>query len=842
MNSGRNKGFEDSTSSITSWGTWQTTNYVRNSTAALVRLAGWQFSGSNMVMLRGDAGMWSDAEIVPFGRYTASTYLRNNASDPLINGSYASIAIEWYGLSNNYLGASESVPLTTSTPGDSWVKYAVDDIAPSNAGVMRRVIRVGMTNLVQNPGLTGAGLAPTSWQNWNDATHDANPVEKLGTSGTSWMFWYDGGLYQDITTGFAPGERVNFGGWLYTPSSDPLVNGSKKGIIQLEFYNGAALISSTQASPGVEWTTTDDVWSNATGTAIVPAGANKIRVLVQTLNPTNGTGRFFADDVFVRNASRAGGSVYVDNLQENPAMVVKNHGAGKSAIFLYSAGDNLPDSGDDADQEPDTHPWKYRYDLFASVLRDYFGVQPAITVLGTNNPYCLPEYRTTSNNCILIQIKNYLYDTAQTNGGSPQTFNISSSLLTGKTVRAFDQGRILEENSDGVVWITLPPDGQEIIYAYPSGAVLPPGASTNQTVQISDSPAVIHPFGDKVYTLKIKYDCRDVTGLKLYCAFMENGNNGDAVSNEVYQILTNSVTANGEQWFFMWIPDPNPLDTDYKSTPDGGKYHFQAWLANTSGVKVAQAVPQPTILEWGVRVTNALPANLTKGQAVTMNTEWEEAYEQLYWQNTPMARNDAYAGRVAVYRSNKTEAQFAGHLGKVNEVCNWLESMGYQAANPLDVAFDNIVVSNLFNETFNSGTFSSWTRVAGANNWAIQKRNQADEPGSELEFNTSAGFSVSPNYQLDLRVVSDSSRYLDKIDLLVARIGVAPQYALSVFADSNGVRSGTALAKTNFTAASTAYTWQSIDMPDIPLEKGKTYHIVASYQSGVWNATNYLRA
>ena len=76
---------------------------------------------------------------------------------------------------------------------------------------MRRIIRVSMTNLVQNPGLTGAGVAPASWQNWNDTTHDPNNVEMLGNWGNSWQFWYDGGLYQDITSGFTPGERLNFG-------------------------------------------------------------------------------------------------------------------------------------------------------------------------------------------------------------------------------------------------------------------------------------------------------------------------------------------------------------------------------------------------------------------------------------------------------------------------------------------------------------------------------------------------------------------------------------------------------------------------------------------------------
>jgi len=1221
MDSGRNKGFEDSTTNFGAWNKWEDTNTIANSTATVLTAQGFQYNGANVLQLRGDAGVWADAGVVPFGRYAASTYLRSATTNPLANGSYASIAIEWYGEGDKYLGCSESAQLTGSTVTNSWVKYAVTDFAPSNSFKMRRIIRAGQANLLVNPGLTGTGAAPTSWQNWNDTQHDPMADNYLGTSGNSWQFWYDGGIYQDITTGFSAGEKIRVGGWLHTPSQDAMRNGTKYGVIEAEFYNGAALISSSQVLPKIDATSEKDRWNKSEATLTVPAGATSIRVIVRCNDYTSGDGKFFADDLYVRNLSRAGGAVFVDNLQENPAMVVKNHGAGKAAIFLYSAGDNLPDTGDDADSEPDIQPWKYRYDLFASVIRDYFGVQPAITVLGTNNPYCLPEYRTTTNGAILIQLKNYLYDTALPNGGPWQTFVVQANMLTGKIIRAFDQGRIIEENCDGQFWISLPPDGQEMILAYNGTAPAPnpnfgssdgrvwrgqnnrsgqvfsgptnfplstiwttavssgsgvvdgdrlfvannyltclnalngqilwqysptsaglygpfnprgiacadgivyavtkvgiggtgalfaidqetgqlrwkfntlsfsanppvirdgiiyfgsvegrlralsaqtgatiwdiqaeqghqhyngvaldggylyyvdgvfdgivarsitngdylyeygwgnsmemtpsvvsglvysaresgqssiraftstgsgfpmfaytnwnsfqrsfavannmmyfigttvtgspstyyvvamnartntpavwtyqlpgsvyywsspivhsnklyvsadrlyvfnatngsciwtssissttlqepcvkngrvflsdfnttwclsdgsawpappaPSGNTNQVVQISDSPAVVHPFGDKVYTLKVKYDCRDVTGLKLYCAFMENGNNGDTLTNEIYQILTNSVIGNGEQWYYMWIPDPNPTDTDYKSTPDGGKYVFQAWLANTSGVKVATAVPQPTILEWGVRVTNALPANLTKGQAVTMNTEWEEAYEQLYWQNTPMARNDAYAGRVAVYRSNKTEAQFPGHLSKVNEVCNWLESLGYQAANPLDIAFDNVTVAGLFSDDFNDGNYTGWTRVAGANNWTVEPRHKKCQPGNNLEYNTSGTFALNATArQLDFCFEADSSRYLDKVDVLVAKVGggTAPIYSMSVFADSNGVRSGTSLATASLQALSTTYNWRTIDMPEIPLEIGKKYHLVMAYQSGALSTTNYMAA
>ncbi|HPG00553.1 MAG TPA: beta-galactosidase, partial [Kiritimatiellia bacterium] len=547
MDTLRNKGFEESSTVVTKWdGTWGNVQ-VRSGW-------GWQYDGLNMVQMWGDSGMWEDVPVVPFGRYTHSAYLRSNSDDPLSAGAYAVVQLEWRDEKGNVLGTNESVRLTGATPGNTWVQYKVDAIAPSNAWTGRRLIRCG-------------------------------------------------------------------------------------------------------------------------------------------LNATNG----------------GTGSVYVDNKQWAPAVVVKNHGAGKSAIFLYSVGDNKPDG--DGDGQPDVLPWKYRYDIIGAVVRDYFGVQPKLSCSGTNAFLCLPEYRTTSNNNVLIQMKNYAYNTSQPNGGADLNFTLNSSLLTGKTVRALEQGKILEQNSDGVVTVSLAPDGSEMLYAYT------PVNTTNQVVQISDAPSVVHPFGDKVYTLKVKYDCLGRTDLRVRLAFQENGDNGDGVSNEIYQVLTNKVSGSGEQWFFMWIPDANRADTDYKSTPDGGKYQFNAWLETTTGVSVVKSVPAPTILEWGVRPTNALASTLSKGQTVTMNLEWEDLYESLWWRNTPQSRNDAYPGRVAVYRSTKTEAQFPGHLAKVNEVCDWLNSLGYSQANPLDIGFDNVIVTGLFSNDFNTGSVSAWTRAAGAMNW-----------------------------------------------------------------------------------------------------------------------------
>ena len=1229
MDSGRNKGFEDSApdaTTVVNWdGSWSDTN--DHSSALYVRSGwGWSYAGSNMVQMWGDAGMWRDFDAVPFGRYTASAYLRNNNDDPLRNGSCASVSIEWYGENEEYLGVTESTLLTTNTPSNGWVKYAVDDTAPSNTFKGRRIIRIRPNNLLAN-GRLDTGIAeyevygdrgvcetstvytwtgdwgcstfdqystggtppegtacffsascswagwgvfrtsgtkdlssyangtltfmlksteslrvevegpqgtkgqvnvasttgnwleisipmssfsgvdfsqihgffsissdsattnyvddirwckgseevPENWSQWNDGSHAPEYAVRLGTSDNSWMFWWDGGIYQDVTTGFSDGDKVKFGGWLYMPSNDRLRGGSKYGVIEAEFYNGESLLSSSSATPTITQSSAVDQWIHAEESVTVPTNCTRIRVLARCNDYWSGDGRFMVDDVYLRDVSRGDGSVYMDNLQKNPAVIVKDHGAGKAAIFTYSVGDNKPDGNFDG--QPDVIPWKYRYDILSSLIKDYFGVQPGLSTSGTNGYLCLPEYRVCTNGAILMQVKNYLYDTNYTaswtnlGGGSPLTFTITSSLLTGKTIRAFEQGRIIEQGSDGTFSITLDPDGQEMLYAYAddssaedidsstsdgrmarinasragvassgpssfplncvwtsswsygwgspvvnedrlyvtrgwgqpylscldvrSGAILwtynsasngggafngtsiavaegmvfaatknsccptqyPAGAvfaldaysgafkwksaaenyrctppvvhdsvvyfsclsttdiymravaaasgqilwekhgisscdyngaalvddvlyqpantmyaldatnagqilwstyvggyvdttpavdngkvyiavdgssyglkcldaasgsvlwtnvgyvtghqssavadgrvyitasptnatssyylycfsalsngaplwsypigswtrgspvicggqvylasdqfyafdatngallwsydsgygdsgtdpfikngwaffgdggngylyafsdgsewptsapSENQIIQITDAPALVHPLGDKAYLLKIKYDCVDRSDLVLKTAFMEVGDNGDGLTNEIYQLLSTNVVSYGEAQFWMWIPDPQQSDTDYISTPDGGQYQFTAWLEDTGGVKLIEAVPFPTQLKWGVRPTNNVPTMIDKGQALVIPVEWEDLYETLSWETTPWTRNISFPSRVAIFRSTKTESMYPGHFSRINEVGDWLESEGYVAGNPLDIAFDYI--------------------------------------------------------------------------------------------------------------------------------------------------------
>ena len=536
----RNKGFEDSNTSVARWkGTWGDV-HVRSGW-------GWAFDGNNMVQMWGDSGVYDDFPVVPYGRYTHGAYLRSNAGDALRNGKEAWVEIEWYDQNGEVIGVSQSAKLTNATPGDSWVRYQVDAVAPAGAYTARRITRIK-----------------------------------------------------------GPGD----------------------------------------------------------------------------------------------------GALFVDDYQRAPAVVVKNHGTAKAGIFLYSAGDMKPDG--DLDGDPDTYAWKWRYDTFGAMVRTYFGVQPPLTVLGTNAYLCLADYRTCADGSTLWQVKNYSYDTAQPNGGAPLTFTLSSPMFAGRTVRALEQGRILESVSTGTVQVTLVPDGMEMLHVYPP-------KPNDMVVQLADVPAVVRPFGDKNFQLTVQYDTAGLGEMTFQVALMTVVGG----SNQVVQLITFTANGAGSTNLYMYIPDSDATNPDIVSTPDGGEWFFAMWAEDGDGDRISDIVTQGTEFVWGIRPDAAPPATIEKGDTVSLPVTWQQVYEQLPWQNTPLGRNDAFPTRVALFRSTKTEAAYPGHFTRVNAVADWLESMGYEAGNPLDLSFDNFSVTVndpgegggpavVFSDLMESGT-NGWT-------------------------------------------------------------------------------------------------------------------------------------
>ena len=826
MDARQNWGFESSSVSLPAWGgTWGSYE-IRN----------WfPYEGTNMLRMWGEAGAWHNMSNAIAGeKYSARAYLRSNSDDPLRGGAYARVDLEWYNEAGGSLGSVAGTPLAGPTPGNAWVEYVTAGIAPANAAYARTVLRTATnapSSVLLNGALTGTGDAPDNWSQWTTTSHDPDTTV-YRSSPNSWSFWWDGGIYQDVTAsnGFVGGDSIKFEGYLLTPTNDPLRNGTKYGVIQVEFYNATnGLISTFSASPTINSNSTKGSWIYSSGTATVPTNAAKARVLVRCNDYASGDGTFRADDVALLKPNAAG-SCYFDGDTRVPAVVVKNQGTAKAAIALYAM-ECSPDSNGDG--SADNAPYKWRYDVLGGIIKDYFGVQPKIYATGTNAYLCLPEYRTSTNGAILMQVKNYLYNVAQGGGGPGLTFTINSSLVTGKTIRAFEQGKVIEQNSDGVFTLSLAPDGHEIVYAYT------PGATKPQVIQIVDAPAVVHPFGNNSYGVKIKYDCVGSSNLYLKTAFQEVGDNGDGVTNEIYVSLTNAISGSAFVTNYLFIPDYTQSDSDYKSTPEGGRYQFVAWI-ETNSTKMVEATPASTQLKWGVRPTTNVPVSLAKGQTVSMGLKWEELYETLYWQNTPLAREGAFPNRIAVFRSSKTESQFPGHFNKVNEVCNWLESLGFANGEPMDLMFDNVLVEGKVTNNFNAGNYSGWARSAGCANWTVEDSSGLSSPwGSQLKYAGNTTFPLSNALrQVSYRIKADASKTIDKVSIYASKAGASPTFQLGLYADNAGVPMGTPLVSVNFTVATNAAHWEAIDLPNYAWSAGTYYHLVLSYVSGAINSTN----
>ncbi len=161
------------------------------------------------------------------------------------------------------------------------------------------VVAVPVPLQLLNGALTGTGTAPTSWLSWGDAYHD--PDTATYRSGpNSWVFWYDGGIYQDITNGFSVGQTITFGGYMRHPSTDALRSGTKYGIIQVEFRTAADVLISTLSTAQINKNSTKNTWLSFQSSGTVPANTARIRLIVRCNNFTSGSGRFFADDLYVQ--------------------------------------------------------------------------------------------------------------------------------------------------------------------------------------------------------------------------------------------------------------------------------------------------------------------------------------------------------------------------------------------------------------------------------------------------------------------------------------------------------------------------------------------------------------
>ncbi|MDD4736389.1 MAG: right-handed parallel beta-helix repeat-containing protein [Kiritimatiellae bacterium] len=182
-----------------------------------------------------------------------------------------------------------------------------------------------------NPELTGSGSAPDDWSATGVDGHDPDTVTYI-SSNNAWTFSSDGTIYQDVSlAGLDAGFNVGFSGHLFTPSSDPLRNGSKRGVIRLELYSNST-VAAAGVTPAIDENSIQDTWMEVRGRVALSDAITSVRLSAGVENASDGEGRFIADDLYLGYAATV-----VDNNggtnESSPALV-----AGRPAAAYNSAG------------------------------------------------------------------------------------------------------------------------------------------------------------------------------------------------------------------------------------------------------------------------------------------------------------------------------------------------------------------------------------------------------------------------------------------------------------------------------------------------------------------------
>jgi hypothetical protein len=234
-----------------------------------------------------NGGTFSNSVVVTLASTTpgSTIYYTTNGTAPTTNSAYVAG------------GSSITLSRPYSNSVRAFAKSSGYLNSPISTSAVFRVVSAPLVLL--NGALTGSGVQPTNWLNWGDANHDPNTTT-YRSAPNSWAFWYDGGLYQDITNGFTVGQVITFGGYMRHPSTDALRSGTKCGIIQLEFRTAADVLISTASTSTINKNSAKNTWLSFQSTGTVPANTAKVRLVVRCNNFTSGAGRFFADDLFVQ--------------------------------------------------------------------------------------------------------------------------------------------------------------------------------------------------------------------------------------------------------------------------------------------------------------------------------------------------------------------------------------------------------------------------------------------------------------------------------------------------------------------------------------------------------------
>ncbi|HTL17663.1 MAG TPA: beta-galactosidase, partial [Patescibacteria group bacterium] len=315
-----------------------------------------------------------------------------------------------------------------------------------------------------------------------------------------------------------------------------------------------------------------------------------------------------------------------------PALQIKTIGSARTAINTFSLTDTELQIVSD-------HFWDIRYNWLRAIFRSHFGVQPVVDLSGAGASYVLPDYRICRDGSILISLLNEHTNSASITLASP-------SLLTGKTVENLTTGGIVETNSDGVLSLTLSGDEYVLLYAYAAvGLVDQSLVNSNQNkIWFQSAPTAIWPSLTTNQVI-IGFDTREA-GLTLAITLerLLAPNKTYATSQAV------PISGKGSQSLSLAVPDADPNDIYYLSSPEGARYILHASLQK-GGVRVSETT-LPVRLLWAAHPLS-LPTSVVAGSTYSVPVEWQELPSYLPQEYpTPLNRADLwepYEGKFQFY-------------------------------------------------------------------------------------------------------------------------------------------------------------------------------------------------
>ncbi len=304
-----------------------------------------------------------------------------------------------------------------------------------------------------------------------------------------------------------------------------------------------------------------------------------------------------------------------------PALLVNAPGAGqgRTALNPFALGSTFAWSGTEAGQ------WDTRYAILSAIYRDYFGLQPAVSLSSAGPEHVLPSYRLCANGSVLIGLLNEDTNAASLTISAP-------SLLAGRKVEDLSAGGVLTTNSTGTLNYTVAGDDCILLYAYATT-----GAQDNSLINpnpnklwFADAPLAFWPNGSNCL-VNLGYDAQD-TNLAVMVTLEQT-----SPLEKIYgQSSATNITGQGALAVLVPVPDPDANDPNYISSHEGGDYVFRAWLLQ-AGLPVFQSTV-PVRLLFGAHPTQPLPGVVTPGQTYPVTLAWEELPSYLSGNTTPLDR------------------------------------------------------------------------------------------------------------------------------------------------------------------------------------------------------------